>query len=332
MIRRIFLVISLLIVVASTFAQSTKVIAHDPVAIFANGKYYVFTTGPGITAWQSDDLYNWRSVPDVFPEIPDWFSREVPNFNGHLWAPDVIYYKGEYYLYYSVSSFGSNLSLIGVATNKNLDPTSEDFGWTDHGTIIKSIPGRDNWNAIDPNIIFDNDSTPWMAFGSFWGGLKIVKLNDDLISLAEPQEWHTIARRKRDFILPDSEAGDGAIEGPFIFRKGEWYYLFVSFDYCCRQERSTYHVRVGRSKNVLGPYIDKDGIPMLQGGGSLVIEGDGINYYAIGHNSVYTFNGKDYMFSHGYDVNDRSLPKLLIHNVGWDDEGWPVLTEWKKEY
>ncbi|MGD2034429.1 MAG: arabinan endo-1,5-alpha-L-arabinosidase [Bacteroidales bacterium] len=324
MLQRFFFLIIILSVFVNAYAQNKQIIMHDPVAIEANNKYYLFGTGLGLESAVSEDMENWTKSSPVFDSIPEWFKKEVPRFNGHIWAPDIVFQNGKYYLYYSVSSFGSNLSSIGVATNTTLDTKNEEYKWKDHGPIINSVPGRDNWNAIDPNIVFDDNNVPWLSFGSFWGGLKIVKLNEDLISIAQPQEWHTIAARMRDFNLADTVAGNGAVEAPFIFKKDDYYYLFVSFDLCCRGAQSTYNVRVGRSESVTGPYVDKDGVPMTEGGGTLFIEGND-DYYAIGHNSVYLFDGEYYMFSHGYDVHDNGRPKLLVHILYWDKQGWPYI-------
>lgn len=174
-------------------------------------------------------------------------------------------------MYYAISAFGKNTSAIGVVTNKTLDTTSKSFKWTDHGKVIQSVPNRDMWNGIDPNLIADNKNGLWLVFGSFWNGIKLVKMNADLLFVAQPEEWYTIASRKHNFMLPDSVAGDAALEGPFIFFKDNYYYLFVSFDYCCRGEKSTYKMMIGRSENVQGPYVDKDGVPMNLGGGSTLL-------------------------------------------------------------
>lgn len=105
-------------------------------------------------------------------------------------------------------------------------------------------------------------------------------------AVAQPEEWYSLSRRKRTFELDDKNPGDGAVEAPFIMKHGDYYYLFVSFDYCCRGEKSDYKVVVGRSKTVTGPYLDKEGMPMDKGGGSLVIEGNK-DFAGIGHNSAY---------------------------------------------
>jgi arabinan endo-1,5-alpha-L-arabinosidase len=181
------------------------------------------------------------------------------------------------------------------------------------------------WNAIDPNLVVDDKNIPWLAFGSFWNGIKLARLNMDMVSLARPEQWYTVASRPRNFLLPDSVAGDAAIEAPFIFRKDNFYYLFVSFDYCCRGEKSTYKMMVGRSEKVQGPYVDRDGVPLNTGGGSLVLEGDK-NWNGVGHNAVVDFNGTDYLIFHAYDANDRGRSKLRVEKLSWAG-GWPVLAK-----
>ena len=317
-----FLFYLLFICVAIKAQQGdTLPVVHDPVMIKQDSTYYIFCTGWGISVLSSTDRKHWIKQSPVFSSAPDWAVQAIPKFKGHIWAPDISYHNGRYYLYYAVSAFGKNTSAIGVATNKTLDTTSSDFKWTDHGKVIQSVPNRDMWNAIDPNLIIDSEDQPWLAFGSFWNGIKLVKMNADLLSVSQPEQWYTIAGRKRDSALSDSVAGDAAIEAPFIFKKNNYYYLFVSFDYCCRGEKSTYKMMVGRSKNVYGPYLDKDNLPMNTGGGSLVLKGDA-NWYGAGHNAVVTFDNKDYLIFHGYDAHDNGKPKLRMEELVWND-GFP---------
>ncbi|UCH14890.1 MAG: arabinan endo-1,5-alpha-L-arabinosidase [Bacteroidales bacterium] len=307
-------------------AQEENITVHDPVMIQQDNTYYLFNTGWGITVWSSKDMVNWKREESVFKDPPEWAVKAVPGFKGHIWAPDISYYNGSYYLYYSVSAFGKNTSCIGLAVNKTLDPDDPDFMWADQGKIIQSVPGRDLWNAIDPNLAFDESGTPWLNFGSFWAGMKMVKLRDDLKGIADPQEWYTIARRPRDIKTDDYDPGKGAIEAPFIFKKGKYYYLFVSFDYCCRGLKSNYKIMIGRSGKITGPYIDRDGVPMLEGGGTLVLGGSDA-WPGVGHNSAYTFDGTDYLVFHAYDASDNGKPKLRIKKMAWDEAGWPVIEE-----
>ncbi|MEO6000447.1 MAG: arabinan endo-1,5-alpha-L-arabinosidase [Chitinophagaceae bacterium] len=301
---------------------------HDPVMIKQNNTWYLFHTGMGINVWSSKDLNNWRKERPVFDKTPEWTFKAIPGFRGTIWAPDISFHNGKYFLYYAVSAFGKNTSCIGVAVNTTLDSSTPGYKWIDMGKLIQSVPGRDMWNAIDPNLIIDHNNIPWLTFGSFWEGMKLVKLNDDLVSVAEPQVWFTVARRAREFSTPDTSAGGAAIEAPFIFKKGTYYYLFVSHDYCCRAEKSNYKVVVGRSENVTGPYIDKEGIALLIGGGTKVVEGNK-DWFGAGHNAVYTVEGIDYNIFHGYDAKDKGRSKLIIQQMQWDKDGWPILQEVK---
>jgi arabinan endo-1,5-alpha-L-arabinosidase len=307
-----------------TIKPTRQTSVHDPVMIKEGNTYYLFSTGFGISMLSSNDLKNWKKEKPVFASAPQWAIEAVPGYRGHTWAPDISFYNGHYYLYYSVSTFGKNNSCIGVAVNKTLDPSSPDYKWEDKGKLIQSVPGKDRWNAIDPNLIIDENNTPWLSFGSFWSGLKLVKLKNDLITLAEPEQVISIAARPKQN-GKDSAAGNEAIEAPFIFKKGGYYYLFASWDYCCRGEKSDYKVVVGRSKQVTGPYLDKNAVTMTSNGGSLVLEGDAKEWFGAGHNAVYQFDGKDYIVYHGYDALDKGRSKLLINELAWDSEGWPTL-------
>lgn len=332
-------------------AQDRSVETHDPVIAKDGDTYYLFATGRGISVQSSTDMISWTPLAPVFSETPAWVSEVVPKFGGHMWAPDIFHHNGRYYLYYSVSAFGRNTSAIGCATSKTLDPSSPDFGWTDHGIVVQSVPGRDLWNAIDPNVAIDEDGTPWMTFGSFWTGIKLAKLTDDLTNVATGpgEEWYSLASRNRDYAVDDRDAGDsanpeldydalytqaqlhrnqnmesGAIEAPFLFHKDGWWYLFASWDRCCRGVDSTYKIIVGRSEDIRGPYFAKDGTRLVRGGGTLVSAGDPREWAATGHPAAYTFDGTDYLVFHAYDRKDHGKAKLRIRTMTWED-GWPKL-------
>ncbi len=304
-------------------ACATQVSVHDPVMAKEGSTYYLFSTGPGITFYSSTDMLAWRPEGRVFAGEPAWARRAAPTFNDHIWAPDIYRHNGKYYLYYSVSGFGKNTSGIGVTTNATLDPRARNYKWEDQGMVLQSVPGRDLWNAIDPNIVEDDKGVAWMSFGSFWSGIKLVRLSDDRTRVAEPQEWHSIARRDRPAFTQDDQAGPAQIEGPHILKKNGYYYLFVSWGVCCKGPENTYHVVVGRSRSVAGPYLDKDGVDMAKGGGTLVIRGNQA-WNGVGHNSAYTFDGKDYLVMHAYETADKYLQKLKVLEMKWD-KGWPVV-------
>lgn len=327
MSKRTYIFVCLCFIVGSVVSQealpNNDLIVHDPVAIKEGDTYHLYCTGKGISSFESKDLQHWTYTGPIFKDKPEWTDTVVPEFGNHIWAPDVSKYNGKYYMYYSVSAFAKNTSAIGVATNTTLDVNSKNYKWEDQGIVIQSVPNRDLWNAIDPNLIFDEEGTPWLSFGSFWDGLKLVQLNQDLTSVAQPEVWHTLARRERSFELEDTDPGDAALEAPFIFKKGDYYYLFLSWDLCCRGENSTYKVVVGRSKTLTGPYLDAEGKSLFNGGGTLVIEGNS-NWYGTGHNSTYTFEGKDYIIFHAYDAHRDGKPYLHIKEIQWQNN-WPVV-------
>lgn len=309
--------------------------AHDPVAAYCDGRYYVFTTGMNVMS--SPDMKHWRYENNVFKSAPQW--AQDKGFRGMPWAPDIQYINGKWYIYYSYSGFGKNKSAIGVATNKTLNPESPDFKWEDQGMIVESVPGRDEWNAIDANVMVDDDGTGWLVFGSFWRGIKMCKLNEDYTKLADPQEWFPVSRRPEGTapetvstdtaVSPDPrgldfDAGNGAVEAPFLFKHDGKYYLFVSFDLCCRGAKSTYNVVVGRADKITGPYYDKNGVDMMNSGGTLVCGGND-QFAGAGHCAVVTFDGKDYIFMHGYDKDYDYDSKLLIREITWSADGWPVV-------
>ena len=332
--KRTYLILIFLTIITA-YSSSQSISVHDPVMIKQNDTYYLFCTGRGISVWSSTDMKEWNREQPVFSEAPAWATEAVKGFRGHIWAPDISFFNGRYYLYYSVSAFGKNTSCIGLATNKTLDPNDPDFKWIDHGKVIQSYPGKTNWNAIDPNLVVSDDGVPYLVFGSFWDGLKLVKMNPDATEpIDDMNNIPTIASRKKSSEESNPpavdnnpvDAGGNAIEAPFIFKKGKFYYLFASIDYCCKGVNSTYKMILGRSETITGPYLDKEGKSMATGGGTIVLQGNE-NWYGVGHNATYTFNNTDYLIFHGYDAKDEGKPKLIIKKLIWDNNGWPVVAD-----
>ena len=293
---------------------SGNLVAHDPVIAKQGDTWYLFATDIGIAIKRSEDGLYWERAGTVFKKQPDWHKQEVPLNDGNLWAPDIFYYQGTYYLYYSVSSFGRNKSVIGLATNVTLNSQDEDYAWIDQGIVIRSTT-RDDYNAIDPNVVQDRAGNLWLSFGSFWSGIKLVQLDPETMKPATDATLHSIAFK------PDNTA----IEAPFIIEKDGYYYLFVSFDFCCRGVNSTYHIMVGRSAEITGPYVDKDGNDMMVGGGTLIDEGDE-RWIGPGHNAVYKQGHSTILVNHAYDRQNGGHPTLQIRPLYWDEDGWPTLT------
>lgn len=335
---------------------------HDPVMAYEDSTYYLFATGMGIQKMTSKDRKNWTVSPDpVMSVIPQWTHDSVPGFRSHVWAPDIIQWHGRWWLAYSCSTFGKNGSAIGLLSCRSLAQGL----WDDEGCIVTSREKRDNWNAIDPNFVIDDQDQPWLVWGSFWDGIQLVRL-DTTMHIAKGEKPRTIARRynldskdakaalpinpkaaierkqnqvglnsaEREQARPkvnppknptSDYAGPNAIEAPFIFKHDGWYYLFVSWDYCCQGSKSNYRVAVGRSKTVDGPYLDSKGIDMCFGGGNLFLEGDKKTYEAAGHCAVYRFDGQDIFICHGYSIAHQGASILIQRPVIWTADGWPTL-------
>ncbi|MDH7598449.1 MAG: family 43 glycosylhydrolase [Sedimentisphaerales bacterium] len=283
---------------------------HDPAIISADGIYYLFSTGHGIPIRRSRDLVHWEPAGRVFGTLPAWVTQEVPGVS-NLWAPDISYRDGRYYLYYSASTFGSNRSCVGLATNVTLDQADPNYRWVDEGKVISSTPAS-NYNAIDGNVVEDQEGRLWLAFGSFWTGIKLVQLDPSSGKPIQPAQLISIASR------PST-----AIEAPFIIARHGYYYLFVSFDLCCRGADSTYNIRVGRAKAITGPYYDKDGVPMLNGGGSLVLAADP-RWKGPGHNAILQEGDQDYLVYHAYDALNNGASALRIRPLYWSHDLWPL--------
>lgn len=298
--------------------------APDPTAVATTGQngqplYVVAATGRGVQLLKSTDLKHWQRAGRVFDDaVPQWAREAVPGTNG-IWAPDLSYHDGLYYLYYSVSTFGGQRSVIGLAVNKAIDPESADYKWEDRGLVIESSPETSDFNAIDPALMVDQEGRWLLFWGSHWEGLKVVEVDPATGKPKPGAEIKPVAAR------PDTQSH--AIEAPFAMFHDGYYYLFVSWDGCCDGARSTYNVRVGRSRNSTGPFIDADGKSMLDGGGTLVIESSE-RWRGPGHNGILTTEDGQWMVLHTYDNENLQAQRILqVRPLTWTDGGWPKVGE-----
>ena len=134
--------------------QTDTPMVHDPVMAYEDSTYYIFATGLGIQQMTSKDRQTWTvSTTPVMTVIPQWTRDSVPGFREHVWAPDVINWHGRWWMAYSCSTFGKNGSAIGLLSSRSLTFPL----WEDEGCIVTSREGRDNWNAIDPNFVIDDN-------------------------------------------------------------------------------------------------------------------------------------------------------------------------------
>ncbi|WP_052090510.1 family 43 glycosylhydrolase [Modestobacter caceresii] len=301
-------------------------IAHDPTLVEEGGWFYLAITGDAATGSdyipmkRSKDLRTWDELPPVFTELPAGVLAAIgatpADAPQDAWAPDLSWSGSEWRLYYSASRFGTTNSVTALATTKSLDPASPDHGWVDRGPVLESEPGSDEYNAIDANHVTDAQGGEWLTFGSFFGGLKIVALDPATGKLAAGAP-----------VLPlvDRQIQYNPVEGPSIIRHGDHYYLFASFDYCCRGAESDYRVVVGRSTSITGPYLDRDGVSLLEGGGTEVLRGYN-EFQGTGHPDVYSAGGVDYFVNHYYDALSDGTPRLNVRTLSWSD-GWPTVSD-----
>jgi arabinan endo-1,5-alpha-L-arabinosidase len=277
---------------------------HDPEVVKVDGRYLLASTGPGVQLKTSTDRTHWNGAGSAFPGGTPWADTYTEG-STHLWAPEIHHANGQYYLWYSASSFGSRKSAIFLATS----PTGDAGSWTHRGLVVESSPS-DNFNAIDPALVVDEQGAWWMSFGSFWSGIKMIRL-DPSTGLRQGNAFHSLASR-----------GGDAIEAPTIHRANGYYYLYTSFDKCCEGADSTYRVMVGRSTSVTGPYVDRAGVPLMNGGGTEILAGHG-SINGPGHQTVFTDEDSDVLMYHYYADSGASF--LGINLLGYDDAGWPYV-------
>jgi arabinan endo-1,5-alpha-L-arabinosidase len=283
---------------------------HDPSTVIqCDGRYWVYSTGAGIVVHSSADGFTWRREPVVFQSVPEAERSASPLNNGSdVWAPDITYLNGQYYLYYAVSSWGSAASAIGLATNPTLTPTDPRYKWTDHGIVIKSVEGQ-QLNCIDPCIVKAPDGTLWLSYGSYIGVVEVVQL--------DPATGLRITPDSQRYPLSSSS------EASAIIHHGDYYYLFVDRGSCCSGRTSTYNMRMGRSTKITGPYLDKYGVDMLHGGGSLFLASEG-KKVGPGHFGLVMMDGLERFSCHWESDADHGQSSVLdIRPLCWSD-GWPV--------
>ena len=302
--------------------ELTDIEVHDP-AIFedkASKKFYIY--GTGAVAFSSPDLIHWKSIGAVV----DKPLEEAMNHTNSdaIWAPDIVKVNNEYRLYCSNSSWGVRQSCIFMAVADNpLGP------FIPKASILKTT-NEGNVNAIDANIIEDYETKEqYMVYGSFWGGIHMLKLDKNTgLALDGQGVGKQIACRPK--------WNDGAIEGPYIIYHPDtdYYYLFVSYG----SLTADYNIRVGRSKCITGPYLDYNGKDMVDIEDESCTRGlmiscgyrylTGQAYMGPGHNSVLLReNGEMFLVSHIRKLSFNADPGpglLQIRKMIMTPDGWPI--------
>jgi len=283
---------------AAPWALTGALESHDPSIYKEGSTWWIFETSTtGIGVKYSANGLAWTQGGSIFPAGLSWWNAYNGNTAG-TWAPDIHDWNGKAIAYYAVSTFGSQNSAIGLVTATSIAKGD----WVDQGAIITSRSG-DNYNAIDPNFFVDTSGQPWLTFGSWQTGIYTTKV--DSTTLKPTGSWYHLA------------ADGGGIENSFVMSNGGYYYLFVSKGTCCAGAASTYRIAYGRSTSMTGPYLDTNGVNMLNGGGTILDSGSA-RYIAPGGESV--SNGA--IVRHELDSQNNYIPILFINDLYFVN-GWP---------
>ena len=305
-------VAAILLALAPALALDGQPAMHDPSTVIeAGGRFYVYATGNGLPAFQSEDGWTWRRTGPVMQAVPG--GKPGPDViargGNNTWAPDVIRSGDKYFLYYSAPGTQPKAA-VGLLVGRTLDPASPDYRWEDAGPVVWS-DGVEDSNAIDPGVMRDpTNGTMWLTYGSYFGYIRLVELDPKTGKRKHPEA-------KPFNIAINSEASI------MIVHDG-WYYLLVTHGSCCAGANSSYNIRMGRSRRVTGPFLDNMGIDMLQGGGKL-FAGSGGRHIGPGHFGLLDLGDGVQKFSCHYeaDLDRGGISVLDIRPLLWRD-GWPV--------
>lgn len=283
---------------------------HDPVMIKQGDTYYIFSTGKGVNIKSSPDMINWKNIGRVFAEddLPAWHRDDIPDQDGHLWAPDIHYADGMYHLYYSVSAWMNFNSSIGYATNTTLDSSDPEYQWVDQGKVISYKDGGEGVNVIDPNIYIEEDGSKWMLYGSYTAGLRMVELDIETGMLKEENP---------DLVTLTTSLG----EGVYLIKGPNYYYILASRGICCKGKESTYQIVMGRSKNLEGPYLNREGKSWVENNYTLLLAGDE-DEPGRGHNGIFAEEDTTYLVYHAYTMSEDGASMLNIAPLYLDAEDW----------
>lgn len=285
--------------------------AADPTVIRTEDGFYLYATQTDkywVPIYFSKDLVNWEFKRTAFrnatkPQIPG---------GGAFWAPEIRHINGKYVLYFSWAKWGDgDASYTAVATS---DSPLGDF------VNSKELLTKEDFgsNCID-QFYYEEDNKKYMFVGSF-NGIYVTELTDDGLSVKRNENGTPTLKK---------QVCGKAFEGTNIYKKNGYYYLFASINNCCDGERSRYKVVVGRSQDLLGPYLDKSDKDMINNAWELVLEGDGQKFFGPGHNSIIVQDdaGTDWMIYHSYVKENGEVGGRLgmLDRVLWTEDGWPYI-------
>jgi arabinan endo-1,5-alpha-L-arabinosidase len=285
---------------ATTGANGT----HDPSRMIeSDGKFYVYSTGGGSKS--STDGLAWTQGPGLFPGGIPQTTTSVVSSNEGVWAPDLLYLDGQYFLYYSIAN-AQNACAIGLITSPTLNPSSPSYKWTDRGLVVSNT-GSDTYCTIDPAPILDASGDLWLSWGSGYSHpstsntIWVTRL-DNTTGLASTT----------DTAKPGHPLEQGHIEASYLYYHSSYYYLFWNSGGCCSGASSTYEIHVARSQTITGPYT-----------GTKVFYSSTGSIHGPGQIGIYDQCGASRFTYHYYPDTGGSV--LGENELSWGSDGWPVV-------
>ena len=362
----------------NTGTTVNHVTVHDPSIVKdpKTGTYYIFGTHMG---WaKSTDLINWTPFTNninsdcdtIFAEAAKWAKKGNANYDiaGNLWAPDVIWNKDmqKWCMYMSVNGDHWYSSIVLLTAD------SLDGDWTYVGPVVYSgftneqetaetdfakvtgsntLPDRylENrngnrtygMNAIDPCVFYDEEGTLWMSYGSWFGGIYMLKL-DEKTGLRDYEHKYATVTNESDEYQGIKLGGGNHVSGEasYIEHIGNYYYLFITNGGLTSD--GGYNMRVFRSENVTGPYTDPSGNDARyssENTGAGNISGSvgvrlmsyykwshmSYGYCAQGHNSAFVDeDGRAYLVYHTRFDNQGEGHQVRVHQLFQTKDGWLI--------
>jgi arabinan endo-1,5-alpha-L-arabinosidase len=292
--------------------------AHDPSIVERDGTYFKFNTGSGIEIATASSIAGPWTLQGY--ALPDGSKISVTgNTGSDLWAPDVHLVGDLYYMYYAVSSFGSQVSAIGLATSSTLAVGS----WTDLGSTGVASTSAKPYNAIDPNLILVG-STYYLNFGSFWHDIYQVEMDSTPTSKGSNSAYN----------IEYNSVGTSPCEGSYMFYYDGYYYLLWSHGICCNYNvdkpaaGAEYMIMMCRSTSATGSFLDSNGVNCLNNNGGTILLESHDYVYGPGGQGVFTDSSLGLVLYYHYaDTNIGLADSQYV--FGWNQlkwsNGWPYV-------
>ena len=295
---------------AAPWTLSGALTTHDPDIQKESSTYWIMetTADGGIGVKYSSNGTAWTQGSAIFASGLSWWKTYNPSADpAQVWAPGCINLNSTTACYYALSTFGSQTSAIGLTTSAGGIAAGK---WVDAGAVVTSS-GSSAYNAIDPQPVTDYSGNLWLSFGSAWGGIYVTQVN---ASTFKPTGSSTNIARDTGQVVENSFIVKHAFNGT------NYYYLFASKGSCCSGASSTYHIVVGRSTSITGPYVDSNGDSMMNAGSGLTVASSGSRYIAPGGESAIADTT---MAWYALDSQNSYNPVLFITTLTWNSSGWP---------